>query len=172
MDAVIKVSVGFVFTPVFKRKDGDALFGWGQCRPHAIAGKHCDASDDYCEREQCCYHRCPAHSRAVLLEGLELLWQLRVAHFVRIEVRDRDTHSVFYFACPKVVQERSPLFVLFEILGDMLRKKNVPGVAAIHHPLRDIDSGPGKIRTIIHVDYAAHWSAMNSHAKLQARMLF
>src|SRR5438552_6148766 len=77
---------------------------------------------------------------------------------------------MLHFEGAKMVQERSPLFVLFKILVDMLGKKNVPGVPAGHNALRDIDSGSGKIRTIIHVDHAAHWSAVDSHPKLQARM--
>ena len=43
----------------------------------------------------------PAHSRAVLPQGLELLWQLRIAHLIRVKVHDRDTHSVFHFAFAK-----------------------------------------------------------------------
>ena len=70
------------------------------------------------------------------------------------------------------MQKRSPLFVLFEIFSDMFGKQNVPGIAAIHHPLRDVKPGARKIRAIIHIDHAADWSAMDSHAQLQARMIF
>src|SRR5205807_3448769 len=67
-------------------------------------GKCCDATDDCREYEQRYRHRRPTHTRPVLLQGLKLLWQLRIADLVRIEVRDRDPHPVFYFARPKVVQ--------------------------------------------------------------------
>jgi len=71
-------------------------------------GKHCDASDDYGKR--CCHCR-PAHSRAVLLQGLELFWKLRIADLIRVKVYHRDAHAVFHFAFAEIVQEGSPLFV-------------------------------------------------------------
>ena len=40
-------------------------------------------------------------------------WQLRIADFIRIEVHDRDTHSMLHFAGAKVVQEWPPMFVFF-----------------------------------------------------------
>ena len=81
----------------------------------------------------------------MLLQGLELFRQLRIAHLIGVNVHDGDAHSVFYFAGSKVVQERSPLFVFFEILGDMLGKENVPGIATIHHPLRQVDACTGDV---------------------------
>ena len=53
----------------------------------------------------------------------------------------------------------------------MFGEKNVPGVTAIHHPLGQIKTGAGKIRTIIHVDHTADWPAVNSHAQLKARVV-
>ena len=53
----------------------------------------------------------------------------------------------------------------------MFGEKNVPGVTAIHHPLGQVKTGAGKIRTIIHVDHTTDWPAVNSHAQLKARML-
>jgi hypothetical protein len=52
-------------------------------------------------------------------KSLELLWQLQIADFALAKVHDRDTHSVFHFAFAETVQERSPVFVFFEILGDV-----------------------------------------------------
>ena len=78
---------------------------------------------------------------------------------------------MLHFANAEVVQERSPLLVFFEILGDMLREENVSGIPAIHHPLRRVKTSTGKIWTIIHVHHSAHWSAVNSHAQLEMRML-
>ena len=56
----------------------------------------------------------------MLLQGLELFWQLRIAHLIRIWVCDPDTHSVFHFAGAKIMQQRSPMFVFFQIFGDVL----------------------------------------------------
>jgi len=41
--------------------------------------------------------------------------------------------SVFYFALAKIVQQRSPSFVCFQIVGHMFGEHDVPGIAAIHH---------------------------------------
>jgi hypothetical protein len=77
---------------------------------------------------------------------------------------------VFHFACAKIVQERSPLFVFFQIFGDVFGDKNVPGVAAIHHPLRHVEAGTGEIGVTIHIYHTADRPAVHAHPKLQARM--
>ena len=35
--------------------------------------------------------------------------------------------------------------ILFKIVGHMFGKKNVAGIAAIHHPLRDVDARAGDV---------------------------
>src|SRR5437764_8367794 len=52
----------------------------------------------------------------------------------------------------------------------MLGEKNVTGVAAIHYPLGYIDSSAGEISPFVYIYHPAHWSAVDSHPKLQARM--
>ena len=109
----------------------------------SITGKYCDAGDDCREREQCCCRRRPAHSPSVLLQGLELFWQLRIAHLIRVKIHDGDPHSMLHFAGAKLVQKRSPLVVFFQIFGHMFGEQDVPGVTAIHHPLRHVQTGSG-----------------------------
>ena len=46
---------------------------------------------------------------------------------------------------PKIMQQRPPMFVFFQIFGDVFGDKNVSGVAAIHHPLRHVKAGTGEI---------------------------
>src|SRR5438874_6902797 len=36
--------------------------------------------------------------------------------------------------------------------GDTLREQDVTGIAAIHHPLRDVNSRAGDIRPLVHID--------------------
>src|SRR6266404_2007629 len=38
------------------------------------------------------------------------------------------------------------------------------GVTAIHHPLRDIDASPSKVRPVVYVRNLVDWSAVNAHA--------
>ena len=50
----------------------------------------------------------------------KLFWQLRITHLIGVEIHDTETRSVFYFASPKVVQQRAPMFVFFQIFCDVL----------------------------------------------------
>jgi hypothetical protein len=42
----------------------------------------------------------------------------------------------------------------------MFRKQNVPGIAAIHYALRDVDAGASDIRALVDVDHAAYRTAV------------
>ncbi|MEO7168360.1 MAG: hypothetical protein ABI016_15175 [Chthoniobacterales bacterium] len=48
----------------------------------------------------------------------------------------------------------------------MLRKQDVPGVAAVHHSLRDVDSGAGHVDPLVRVGDLVDRSAVNSHPQL------
>src|SRR6202007_2272652 len=65
-----------------------------------------------------------------------------------------------------------PMTVLIKILGYAFREKNVSGVAAIHHSLRDVDAGAGDIGTLVYIDNAADRTTVHAHAQLQFGMLF
>ena len=69
------------------------------------------------------------------------------------------------------MEDGAPLLVFFQVFGHMFGEKNVPGVTATHHPLRHVQTGPGQIGPIIHIDHSADRSAVNAHAQLQARMV-
>src|SRR5437667_12225807 len=77
---------------------------------------------------------------------------------------------MFHFARTEIVQERSPVLVFFEILSNMLRKQNVPGVATIHHPFGDVDSSAREIGPFVYIHNPANGTAVDSHPHLQARM--
>jgi hypothetical protein len=66
--------------------------------------------------------------------------------------------------------QRSPPLVFFQIFGDVLGKKNVPGVATIHHPFGQVDSSAREIRPFVYIDHAANGSAVDSHPELEARV--
>src|SRR6266536_1444322 len=63
-----------------------------------------------------------------------------------------------------------PMAVLFQVLGHMFRDQDMPGITAIHHPLRDVDSGTRNVGATTYVHHATDRPAMNSHAQLQLRM--
>ena len=75
---------------------------------------------------------------------------------------------MFHFARAEIVQQRSPLLVFFQIFGDMLGEKDVPGVATIHHPLGHVDSRAREIRPFVHIHHPADRPAVDSHPNLQA----
>src|SRR5437868_3741734 len=77
---------------------------------------------------------------------------------------------MLHFADTNIVQERPPLFVFFEVFSDMLRKQNVAGVAAIHHPFGHVETSAREIGPFVYIDHTANWPAVDSHPKLQARM--
>ena len=79
--------------------------------------------------------------------------------------------AVLDFAITEIVQTRRPLPVLHQVIGHMLRKKDVPCVAAIHHPLRHVDAGPRDVGPPAHVGHLAHRSAVNAHAHGKFRVL-
>jgi hypothetical protein len=48
--------------------------------------------------------------------------------------------AVLHLALAQIVQVRLPVAVIGQIFRYMPRQKNMPGIAAIQHPLRDVDS--------------------------------
>src|SRR4030095_3211910 len=81
-----------------------------------------------------------------------------------------DAHAMLHFARTKVVQERSPLLVSFQIFSDVFGQKNVPGVAAIHHSVRNVEPSAREIGPFVYIHHPANWPAVDSHPKLQTRM--
>src|SRR6266487_5580251 len=63
------------------------------------------------------------------------------------------------------------MFVFFQIFGDVLGDKNVSGISASHHPLRDVEAGASEISVTVHIDDAAHRAAVHAHPKFKAWML-
>ena len=82
-----------------------------------------------------------------------------------------ESDAVLDLAFPQVAQTGRPLPGMHQIIGHVLGEKNVPGVAAIHHPLRHVDAGPGDVGAPAHVGHLAHRSAVNAHAHRKFRVL-
>src|SRR5436305_6431534 len=53
----------------------------------------------------------------------------------------------------------------------MFRQKDVPGIATIHHPLRDVNPSTGNVCPFIHVRNLADRPAVDTHACLDTRMI-
>ena len=70
-----------------------------------------------------------------LMNCLKFGWQFRITNFIRVKVGHVHPHPVFHLECADIVEERSPAFELFQVLRHVMGKKDVPGVATIHHAL-------------------------------------
>ncbi len=68
----------------------------------------------------------------------------------------------------ELVQMRVPPRKRREIIGHALGQQNVARIAAIHHPLRHVDPGPGDIHTIVDINDFVYRAAVNAHAQLDA----
>ena len=53
--------------------------------------------------------------------------------------------------------------VHFQVFGYMLGEQNVTGITAIHHALRDVDSGAGDISLLVQVTDLIDRAAVNTH---------
>ena len=78
---------------------------------------------------------------------------------------------MFHLALAEVVQVRLPMAILLQIFRHMFGEQDVPGIAAIHHPLRHVDSGPGDVGPPAHIGHFAHRPAVNAHPHRNLRML-
>ena len=97
----------------------------------------------------------------------ELLRSVGVSHFTREKINDFDFFAVFHLAFAKIMEMRPPVFVLLEVFRHTLGEQDVPGIAAIHHPLRHVDAGAGDIGALVYIHYPADRAAVHAHAHLQ-----
>ncbi len=95
--------------------------------------------------------------------------RLRIAQHFGIEVHDGDDDAVFHSEVAQLVQIRLPAAVLREIIGHAFGEEDVPGIAAVHHLLRDVDPGPGDVLALVHIGHVMHRSAVNANPQRQAR---
>ncbi len=71
---------------------------------------------------------------------------------------------MLYLAIAEIVQERLPVPVLGEIIRHAPREQDVPGVTAIHHPLRSVNSAAGDIGALVYIRDLVDGPTVNSHA--------
>jgi hypothetical protein len=96
---------------------------------------------------------------------------LRIAEAILIKVKQVQAQPILHFALAQVVQVRPPVAIFGQILGHVLRQKNVPGITAIHHSLRYIDSRSGDVCPVIDISSSTDGPAMNAHPDLDLRMI-
>ena len=106
-----------------------------------------------------------------LLTASKLFGQLRIADFIGVEVARCDPDPMLHFAFAQIVQTRPPSAVLSQIFRHMFGEEDVPGITAIHHPLRHVDPGAGDVAALVHIDHFVDRAAVNAHPHRNFRML-
>jgi hypothetical protein len=96
---------------------------------------------------------------------------LRIAEAIFVQAKQVQPQPVLDFAFTEIMQARLPMPVLAQVLRHVRRQKNVTGVAAIHHALRNVDSRTGYVRFLINIRDSVDGTAVNSHPQPDAWMI-
>jgi hypothetical protein len=88
-----------------------------------------------------------------------------------VEVNNVQPQTVLHLTLAEIVQVRLPVPVLGQILRHVPGQKNMSGIAAIQHPLRDIYSRSCKVRFVVNIGDPIDWATVNSHPHLNTRMI-
>ena len=72
--------------------------------------------------------------------SLQFFWELWIAEIIFVDIEEMQALAVLHLALAQIMQVILPVPVLDQIIGYTPGQKNVPGIAAIQHPLCDIDS--------------------------------
>ena len=78
---------------------------------------------------------------------------------------------VFDFAFAEIMQVRLPMPVLAQVLRHVRRQKNMLGIAAIQHSLRNINSRTGYVRFVVNIGDSIDRTTVNSHPQTDVRMI-
>jgi len=101
---------------------------------------------------------------------LEFLGELSITKVVFVEVKQVEALPVLHFTLTDIVQVWLPVPIMNKVLGYVRRQKNVSGIAAIQHPLCNINSGAGYVRFVVHIGDPINRAAVNPHPYLKQRM--
>ena len=78
---------------------------------------------------------------------------------------------VFDFPFAEIMQVRLPMPVLAQVLRHVRRQKNMLGIAAIQHSLRNIDSRTCYVRFLINIGDSIDRTTVHSHPHPDIRMI-
>jgi hypothetical protein len=101
----------------------------------------------------------------------EFLGDLRIAETILVEVKQVQVQPVLHLAFAQIVKVRLPVAILRQIFRHVRRQKNVSGVTAVQHSLRNIDSRTRYIRFLVNIDDSVDRTTVDSHSQPDARMM-
>jgi hypothetical protein len=96
---------------------------------------------------------------------------LGIAETILVKVKQVEVEPVLDFTLTQIMQVRLPMAVFVQVFRDVRGQKNMPGIAAIHHALRNIDSRTGYVRFLIYIRDSVDRTAVNSHPQQDLRMI-
>jgi len=94
---------------------------------------------------------------------------LEIAKAVGSEIHQANSNSMLDHHLTQFMQVRTPALVVFQVFGHMFAQQNVTGIAAIHHPLRNVNTSAGDVGALVNVGDFVHRAAVNSHPELKTR---
>jgi len=103
--------------------------------------------------------------------SLEFLRDLWIAEIIFVEINNVQPQTVLHLTLAQIVQVRLPVPVLGQILRHVPGQKNMPRIAAIQHPLRDIYSRSCKVRFVVNIGDSVDRATVNAHPHLNTRMI-
>jgi hypothetical protein len=104
---------------------------------------------------------------APVLKLVEFRRWIRVADDIGIKIHHRNHDAVFDFEITELVKIMLPAAILRKIIRHAFGKKDVPGIAAIHYSLRDVNPSAGNVGALVHILDLMHRSTVNAHAYWQ-----
>src|SRR5206468_10175444 len=81
----------------------------------------------------------------------QFLWQIRITRSVCVKVENVNLDAVLHFHLAQIMQIWSPTPILLKVLRHTLREQDVPAVATIHDPLRNVNADSRSVSAIIQV---------------------
>src|SRR5438477_12708163 len=89
---------------------------------------------------------------------------LRFTQLLRVEIDQRNDFAVFDLAFANFMQVRPPASVMLEIVSHVPREKNMSGISAIHHSLRDVDARTRDVRLFVQVGNFIYRATVDTHS--------
>ena len=93
---------------------------------------------------------------------------MRIAETILVKVKQVQAQPVLDLALAQIVQVWLPVPIFGQIFRYVRRQKNVSGVTAVQHSLRNIDSRTGNVCPVVNIDDSIDRTTVNSHPQLDA----
>ncbi|KAG0505532.1 MAG: hypothetical protein Udaeo_11230 [Candidatus Udaeobacter sp.] len=115
---------------------------------------------------------CRSFSRLFQSELANRFRQFGISDTISVEIDQEDGDPVLSGGFSQVMQIVTPLSRVRKILGHSFGQQDMARISPIHHSPGKIDSSACNVYSVIYVANFINWPAVNTHPKLQLRILF